>query len=90
MKINDKAIEPGGSVNSWICIFDLNAASDSAISPIEIKMYIRVTAEELSHHAFKVVPAGMLKSISSTDSILTRIRERLGEWWPELAVTSKS
>lgn len=90
LKISDSPSEPGGGVNAWICIFDLNAAADLPTSPVEIKMYIRVTAEELSHHAFKVVPAGMLKSISTKDSILMRIRERLVEWWPELAGTAKN
>jgi hypothetical protein len=47
-------------------------------------MDIRVTAEQLSHHAFKVVPAGMLESLSKSDSILARIKLRLASSWPEL------
>jgi len=73
-----------GSANAHICVFDLDATADSPISPVELKMNIRVTAEQLSHHAFSVVPAGMLESLSKSDSILSRIKMRLASSWPEL------
>jgi hypothetical protein len=71
--------------NSYICVFDLDAGADAPVSPLNVKAFIRVNAEELSHHAFKEVPAGMLKSLNESDSILARIKERLASYWPELA-----
>jgi hypothetical protein len=73
------------STNAHICIFDLDSTADEPISPVKVQLFIRVDAEELAHHAFKVVPAGMLKSISESDSILIRIKERLASIWPEIA-----
>jgi hypothetical protein len=73
------------STNAHICVFDLDCSVEKPISPVAVKLHIRVDAEELSHHAFKVVPAGMLRSISETDSILVRIRERLAAYWPEIS-----
>jgi len=74
----------GGSTNAYISVFDLDGAAEGAISPVNVKMRIRVNAEQLAHHAFKVVPSGMLKSLSEGESILTRIKERLATYWPEL------
>jgi len=76
------SLEP---TNSYICVFDLDAGADAPVSPLNVKAFIRVNAEELSHHAFKEVPAGMLKSLNESDSILARIKERLASYWPELA-----
>ncbi len=73
------------STNAYICVFDLDSAAEGPISPVKVQFFIRVNAEELAHHAFKVVPAGMLKSISESDSILLRIKERLASIWPEIA-----
>ncbi len=73
------------SSNAHICIFDLDASAEATISPLNVRAFVRVNAEELSHHAFKVVPTGMLESISESDSILVRIRERLAAYWPEVA-----
>ena len=73
------------STNSYICVFDLDAGADAPVSPLQVKAFIRVHAEELSHHAFKVVPTGMLKSLAESDSILARIKERLASYWPEIA-----
>ena len=70
--------------NSYICVFDLAAGVDAPVSPVQVKAFIRVNAEELSHHAFKVVPVGMLRSLAESDSILARIRERLASYWPEI------
>lgn len=71
--------------NAYICVFDLKAEADAPVSPLQVKAFIRVNAEELSHHAFKVVPVGMLKSLTESDSILARIKERLASYWPEIA-----
>ena len=83
-----KAIEGtpnvGGSTNAYISVFDLDGTAEGAISPVNVSMHVRVNAEQLAHHAFKVVPSGMLKSLSEADSILIRIRERLANYWPEL------
>lgn len=86
LKTVDGSPQGGASTNAYISVFDLDSGADSAISPIRVKMHVRVNAEQLAHHAFKVVPTGMLKSLSATDSILIRIRERLAAYWPELMV----
>lgn len=70
--------------NAFIAVFDLDATAETPISPLRIAMHIRVDAEQLSHHAFKVVPSGMLRSLSESDSILVRIKERLATYWPEI------
>lgn len=70
------------SLNAFICVFDLDAASDSSISPVTIEQFIRVSPERMAHHAFTMVPATMLHSIQAEESVLSRIKARLGEWWP--------
>lgn len=70
------------SLNAFICVFDLDAASDAAVSPVWIEYLVRVSPEKLTHHAFTVVPAHILKSIQTDESVLARIRTRLGMWWP--------
>lgn len=84
IKTIDGTPHTSGSTNAYISVFDLDGTADSAISPVNVKMHIRVNAEQLAHHAFKVVPAGMLKSLSAADSIFIRIKERLAMFWPEL------
>lgn len=69
-------------LNSFICVFDLDATNVAAISPIRIEHYIRVSPERMTHHAFTEVPSHMLRSIQSDESILATIRSRLAEWWP--------
>jgi hypothetical protein len=85
LRITDPIPESAGSTNAHILVFDLDSSAGTAISPVELKMDIQVTAEQLSHHAFKVVPAGMLESLSKSDSILARIKMRLANSWPELS-----
>jgi hypothetical protein len=68
--------------NAQICIFDIDATAEEAISPVKVKLYIRVSADQLAHHAFRVVPTGMLKSLSASDSIMLRIKDRLSRYWP--------
>ena len=83
LKVTDPIPDSTGSSNAHICIFDLDSSGENAISPLQLKMKIQVTAEQLSHHAFKVVPAGMLESLSKSDSILARIKLRLASSWPD-------
>lgn len=85
LRVSDPIPESAGSTNAHIFVFDLDSSAGTAISPVELKMDIQVTAEQLSHHAFKVVPAGMLESLSKSDSILARIKMRLASSWPELS-----
>ncbi|CAM2308826.1 hypothetical protein EPIRMAN_GEN20615_16575 [Ralstonia mannitolilytica] len=73
-------VEP--QLNAYICVFDLAAESESAISPVEIRHFIRISPERLTHHAFTEVPAHILQSIQADESVLATIRSRLGEWWP--------
>jgi hypothetical protein len=84
LRITDPIPDSAGSKNAHIFVFDLDSSAGNAISPVQLKMDIRVTSEQLSHHAFKVVPAGMLESLSKSDSILARIKMRLASSWPEL------
>jgi len=85
LRVTDPIPESAGSTNAHILVFDLDSSAGTAISPVQLKMDIQVTAEQLSHHAFKVVPAGMLESLSKSDSILARIKMRLANSWPELS-----
>jgi hypothetical protein len=85
IKAIDGTPNASGSTNAYITVFDLDGEAKSAISPVKINMHIRVNAEQLAHHAFKVVPSGMLKSLSKADSILTRIKERLVVYWPGIS-----
>ena len=73
-------------LNAFICVFDLDAASESSISPVTIEQFIRVSPERMAHHAFTVVPATILHSIQTEESVLSRIKARLGEWWPAFQV----
>ena len=71
-------------LNSFICVFDLDSHHNAAISPVTIDHFVRVSPEQLAHHAFTEVPNHMLHAIQSSDAILSRIKTRLGEWWPDL------
>jgi len=82
-KIGEESQEQA-NLNSYICVFDLDAQRKEAISPARIEHFIRVSPDRLSHHAFTQVPENMLHAIQSNDSILSRIRSRLSEWWPDL------
>jgi hypothetical protein len=79
-------VEPGApeepQLNAYICVFDLDAADPQSISPVEIRHFIRVSPEKMTHHAFTEVPAHILQSIQEGQSVLSTIRARLGEWWP--------
>lgn len=77
---------PEPPLNAYICVFDLDAASESSISPVNIELFIRVSPERMAHHAFTEVPATILHSIQTEESVLSRIRVRLGEWWPAFQV----
>lgn len=81
---HDAPSEP--PLNAYICVFDLDAASESSISPVKIDLFIRVSPERMAHHAFTVVPGTILNSIQTEESVLSRIKVRLGEWWPAFQV----
>ena len=74
------ALEP--PLNAFICVFDLDNSDASAVSPVRIEHFVRVSPEKLAHHAFTVVPAHILQALQTDESILARIRARLGVWWP--------
>jgi len=69
-------------LNAFICVFDLDHNDAASISPVRIQHFVRVSPERLTHHAFTVVPAHILQSIQADESVLARIRTRLGVWWP--------
>ena len=75
---------PEPTLNAFICIFDLDATADSSISPVNIETFIRVSPERMAHHAFTEVPVSILHAIQTEDSVLARIKSRLGERWPLL------
>jgi hypothetical protein len=86
-----KLIEGGApepALNAFICVFDLDASNASAISPIRIEYFVRVSPERLAHHAFTEVPNHILHAINTNDSVLSRIRTRLSDWWPDLQARS--
>jgi hypothetical protein len=82
----DEGAPPEPPLNAYICVFDLDAASASSISPVTIELFIRVSPERMAHHAFTVVPASILHSIQTEESVVSRIKMRLGEWWPAFQV----
>ena len=69
-------------LNAFICVFDLDDNDAASISPVRIEHFVRMSPERLTHHAFTVVPAHILQSIQTDESVLARIRARLGVWWP--------
>lgn len=72
------------TLNSFICVFDLDNHHNASISPVTIDHFIRVSPDQLAHHAFTEVPNHMLQAIRSSDAVLSRIKTRLVEWWPDL------
>lgn len=74
------AVEP--PLNAFICVFDLDSNDPSPVSPVRIEHFVRVSPEKLTHHAFTVVPAHILQSIQTDETVLARIRARLAAWWP--------
>lgn len=75
---------PEPRLNSFICVFDLDASAEAAISPVRILHYVRVSPERLTHHAFTEVPATILQAIRDEVSVMLRIRSRLAHWWSEI------
>ncbi len=73
-------------LNAYICVFDLDAQSEEAVSPVVIQHFIRISPDRLAHHAFTQVPANILQSVQANQSVLTTINSRLGEWWPAFQV----
>lgn len=73
-------------LNAFICVFDLDASVSAPISPVRIEHFIRVSPEQLANHAFTEVPDTILHAIRSDESVLARIRVRLGQWWPAFGV----
>ncbi|MGH8673397.1 MAG: hypothetical protein ACREVG_03710 [Burkholderiales bacterium] len=75
--------------NAHICVFDLDASRANPISPVTVKQFIRVSPDQLAHHAFDVVPKNMLTALQGQDSILSSIKTRLMRWWPDLEIASR-
>ncbi|MHA3904561.1 PDDEXK family nuclease [Castellaniella sp. WN] len=73
---------PAPQLNAYVAVFDLDATSEKSVSPVEIKYFIRISPEHLAHHAFTEVPAHILHSIQTEESVLATIKSRLGGWWP--------
>jgi DNA modification methylase len=71
-------------LNSFICVFDLDGRHNASVSPVGIDYFIRLSPDQLAHHAFTEVPNNMLHAIQSSDAVLSRIKTRLAEWWPDL------
>jgi hypothetical protein len=74
----------GSAPNAHICVFDLDADSHQPVSDVRIRQFIRVSPEQLSHHAFSVVPENMLEAVKGDKSILATIKARLRPLWPEI------
>src|SRR6266853_271932 len=74
----------GSAPHAHICVFDLEAESHQSVSDVRIRQFIRVSPEQLSHHAFSVVPENMLEAVTGDKSILATIKARLQPLWPEV------
>jgi hypothetical protein len=69
-------------LNAYIGVFNLDAESGEAISPVVIQHFIRISPERMTHHAFTEVPAHILHAIQTDESVLATIKSRLGDYWP--------
>lgn len=76
------------ALNSFICVFDLDRDHNASISPVRIDHFIRVFPDLLAYHAFTEVPNHILHAIQRSDAVLSRIKARLGDWWPDLQGTA--
>jgi hypothetical protein len=72
--------------NAWIFLFELDATSQSPISPVKITAMIRVSATDLIEHAFVNVPKQMLHWTRTDDALLLRIRSRIQRALPTLQI----
>lgn len=77
---------PEQPLNAYVCVFDLEATNEAAVSPVQIKHFIRISPERLTRHAFTEVPEHILHAIQTEDSVLATIKQRLGKWWPAFQV----
>jgi len=84
LAIGGGASTKGSAPNAHICVFDLDAESHQPVSDVRIKHFIRVSPQQLSHHAFSVVPENMLEAVKGDKSILATIKARLRPLWPEV------
>ncbi|XDF36101.1 hypothetical protein RBH89_03350 [Paracidovorax avenae] len=73
-------------LNAYVCVFDLDATSEAAVSPVELKHFIRISPERLTRHAFTEVPEHILHAMQTEESVLATIKQRLGKWWPAFQV----
>jgi hypothetical protein len=85
-KQESAALQP----NAYICVFDLDASKAAPISPVAVKQFIKVSPDQLAHHAFNVVPKNMLSALQGQDSILASIKTRLMRYWPEIEIAARS
>lgn len=69
-------------LNAFICVFDLEADAATSVSPVVVNYFVRVSPEQLTHHAFTEVPATILHALQTEENVLARIKLRLGEVWP--------
>lgn len=76
-------------LNAFICVFDLDSAAATAISPLHIEHFIRVSPEQLAHQAFSVVPDHILHSMQADDAVMSRIRKRLAQSCPAFRIEGK-
>ncbi len=79
--------EPGAPVPSGravITIFELQSSAATSISPLVIAEHVAVDAELLAHHAFRLVPEAISELIALRNPILSRARQRLHRYWPDL------
>ncbi len=76
-------------MNAFICVFDTDASSKAAISPVVIKHYIRVSPQRLAQHAFTGVPEAMLETIAENNVVIESIKSRLGKVWPAFKAVAK-
>lgn len=85
-----KYVGAGKAIESWpnahICIFNLRDDSRSAVSPVEIKEFLRVSPPKMASFAFSKVPKSMLKSLKKGPGILETIKSRVEPFWPELDI----
>jgi len=71
---------------TWIIIFDIDSQPSAGPSPLILDKVITTSAEALAYYAFDVAPSAAVSADGPISSIVTQVRLRLAQFWPELAL----
>jgi hypothetical protein len=66
-----------------VCVRPRSTAGFSP-NPLIISRIIATNADAMAHYALKVAPQAAVAGAGEADHVLSSIRSRLLQWWPEL------